>query len=143
MQRYFDEISQDTGKYCFMVEDTLKGLELGAVETLIVWEGLETQRCVRVSRASVAPGLGSVGPQPPPYVNATFSSSRNNQVHGPRHVDGGGVGAAREQGAGAGRVGLAPAGPQDGPRAGGGGQGACVRAWIRVVGVGVRVRVWL
>lgn len=27
-----------------MVEDTLKGLELGAVETLIVWEGLETIR---------------------------------------------------------------------------------------------------
>lgn len=46
LQRYFDEISQDTGKYCFMVEDTLKGLELGAVEVLIVWEGLETMRCV-------------------------------------------------------------------------------------------------
>lgn len=29
-----------------MVEDTLKGLELGAVETLIVWEGLETMRYV-------------------------------------------------------------------------------------------------
>jgi len=37
---------QDTGKYCFMVDDTLKGLELGAVETLIVWEGLETMRYV-------------------------------------------------------------------------------------------------
>jgi peptide subunit release factor 1 (eRF1) len=46
LQRYFDEISQDTGKYCFMVEDTLKGLELGAVEILIVWEGLETMRYV-------------------------------------------------------------------------------------------------
>jgi peptide subunit release factor 1 (eRF1) len=44
LQKYFDEISLDTGKYCFMVEDTLKGLELGAVETLIVWEGLETIR---------------------------------------------------------------------------------------------------
>jgi peptide chain release factor subunit 1 len=29
-----------------MVDDTLKGLELGAVETLIVWEGLETMRYV-------------------------------------------------------------------------------------------------
>ncbi|GAB5032285.1 eukaryotic peptide chain release factor subunit 1-like [Nannochloropsis oceanica] len=46
LQKYFDEISQDTGKYCFMVDDTLKGLELGAVETLIVWEGLETMRYV-------------------------------------------------------------------------------------------------
>ncbi|KAL2917777.1 translation termination factor eRF1 [Polyrhizophydium stewartii] len=44
IQSYFDEISQDSGKYCFGVEDTLKGLELGAVETLIVWESLEVTR---------------------------------------------------------------------------------------------------
>lgn len=42
--RYFDEISQDTGKYCFGVVDTLKALEMGAVETLIVWENLEITR---------------------------------------------------------------------------------------------------
>ena len=42
--RYFDEISQDTGKYCFGVQDTLKALELGAVETLIVWEDLTLAR---------------------------------------------------------------------------------------------------
>ncbi|KAG9091814.1 Polypeptide release factor (eRF1) in translation termination, partial [Ceratobasidium sp. UAMH 11750] len=41
IQKYFDEISQDTGKYCFGVDDTLKGLEMGAVETLIVWENLD------------------------------------------------------------------------------------------------------
>jgi len=46
IQRYFDEISQDTGKYCFGVEDTLKGLELGAVETLIAWENLDITRYV-------------------------------------------------------------------------------------------------
>lgn len=44
--RYFDEISQDTGKYCFGVEDTLKGLELGSVETLICWENLDIQRYI-------------------------------------------------------------------------------------------------
>ncbi|XP_003739754.1 eukaryotic peptide chain release factor subunit 1 [Galendromus occidentalis] len=44
--RYFDEISQDTGKYCFGVEDTLKGLEMGAVEILICWENLDTMRYV-------------------------------------------------------------------------------------------------
>jgi len=44
--RYFDEISQDTGKFCFGVEDTLKALEMGAVETLIVWENLENTRYV-------------------------------------------------------------------------------------------------
>ncbi|KAI9486520.1 MAG: eukaryotic peptide chain release factor subunit 1 [Benjaminiella poitrasii] len=43
---YFNEISQDTGKYCFGVEDTLKALEMGAVETLIVWENLATNRYI-------------------------------------------------------------------------------------------------
>mmetsp|Transcript_1000 Transcript_1000/g.1912 ORF Transcript_1000/g.1912 Transcript_1000/m.1912 type:complete len:458 (-) Transcript_1000:230-1603(-) len=44
LQKYMDEISQDTGKYCFMVEDTLKALELGAVEDLIIWDNLEINR---------------------------------------------------------------------------------------------------
>mmetsp|Transcript_30362 Transcript_30362/g.91257 ORF Transcript_30362/g.91257 Transcript_30362/m.91257 type:complete len:433 (-) Transcript_30362:501-1799(-) len=44
LQKYFDEISQDTGKYCFLVNDTLRALELGAVETLIVWESLDIDR---------------------------------------------------------------------------------------------------
>jgi peptide chain release factor subunit 1 len=42
--KYFDEISQDTGKYCFGVDDTLKALEMGAVEILIVWENLDIIR---------------------------------------------------------------------------------------------------
>ncbi|KAF7114871.1 hypothetical protein RHSIM_RhsimUnG0073800 [Rhododendron simsii] len=42
--KYFEEISQDTGKYVFGVEDTLKTLEMGAVETLIVWENLDINR---------------------------------------------------------------------------------------------------
>jgi peptide chain release factor subunit 1 len=42
--RYFDEISQDTGKFCFGVDDTMKALEMGSVETLIIWENLDTQR---------------------------------------------------------------------------------------------------
>lgn len=46
LQKYMDEISQDTGRYCFMVEDTLKALDLGAVEELIVWENLEIMRYV-------------------------------------------------------------------------------------------------
>lgn len=41
---YFDEISQDTGKVCYGIEDTLKALELGACETLIVFENLEITR---------------------------------------------------------------------------------------------------
>jgi peptide chain release factor subunit 1 len=44
LQRYFDEISQDTGKYCFMVQDTLQALEMSAVEVLVVWENLTINR---------------------------------------------------------------------------------------------------
>ncbi|TPX50769.1 hypothetical protein SeMB42_g02116 [Synchytrium endobioticum] len=46
IQKYFDEISQDTGKYCFGVTDTLEGLRQGAVETLIVWENVDIARYV-------------------------------------------------------------------------------------------------
>jgi len=46
INRYFDQISQDTGKFCFGVEDTLRALEMGAVETLICWENLDIQRFV-------------------------------------------------------------------------------------------------
>jgi peptide chain release factor subunit 1 len=46
IQKYFDEIALDTGKYCFGISDTLKALDMGAVETLIVWEGLDTIRNV-------------------------------------------------------------------------------------------------
>jgi peptide chain release factor subunit 1 len=42
--KYFDEISQDSGRYCFGVQETLKALEMGAVEILIVWENLEIMR---------------------------------------------------------------------------------------------------
>ncbi|BHF58042.1 Electron transfer flavoprotein alpha-subunit [Sparganum proliferum] len=46
IQRYFDEISQDTGKFCFGVDDTLRALEMGAVDSLIVWENLNVTRYV-------------------------------------------------------------------------------------------------
>lgn len=44
ISKFFDEISQDTGKFVFGVADTLACLEMGAVETLIVWESLEVSR---------------------------------------------------------------------------------------------------
>ncbi len=44
--RYFDQIAQYTGKYCFGIADTLKALELGAVEILIAWENLDITRYV-------------------------------------------------------------------------------------------------
>nr|POE65206.1 eukaryotic peptide chain release factor subunit 1 [Quercus suber] len=44
INKYFDEISQDTGKVCYGIDDTLKALEAGAAETLIVYENLEMTR---------------------------------------------------------------------------------------------------
>jgi peptide chain release factor subunit 1 len=42
--KYFDEISMDTGRFVFGIDETLRGMEMGAVETLIVWENLEVNR---------------------------------------------------------------------------------------------------
>eukprot|EP01069_Polyplicarium_translucidae_P012106 Polyplicarium_translucidae@DN474_c0_g1_i1.p1 len=44
--RFFEEVAQDTGRYIFGVQETLTALEMGAVETLIVFESLEVQRWV-------------------------------------------------------------------------------------------------
>ena len=52
LQKYFDEISQDTGKYCFMIQDTLHALEMSAVETLIIWENLPVNRLLVKNNAT-------------------------------------------------------------------------------------------
>ncbi|KAF9588341.1 hypothetical protein IFM89_008771 [Coptis chinensis] len=45
--KYSEEISQDTGKYVFGVDDTLKALEMGAVDlNRYVWENLDLNRYV-------------------------------------------------------------------------------------------------
>lgn len=43
LQKYFDEISTG-GKVSFGIEETMKVLEAGAVQTLIVWESLDIAR---------------------------------------------------------------------------------------------------
>src|SRR5690606_11997570 len=42
--QFMEEISQDSGKYVFGVEETIKAMEMGAVKTLIVWENLDITR---------------------------------------------------------------------------------------------------
>jgi peptide chain release factor subunit 1 len=54
IQKWFDEIATDTGKYCFMIKDTLNALELGAVETLIVWDQLDADILVLKNNATGA-----------------------------------------------------------------------------------------
>jgi len=43
LYRFFSEIHQDTGKICFSLRDTMRALERGAVEILILWEQLPTE----------------------------------------------------------------------------------------------------
>ena len=44
--KYFEEVALDTGKVCYGISDTLKALDMGAVELLLVYEGLEVSRVV-------------------------------------------------------------------------------------------------
>jgi len=44
--KFMDELAQDTGKICFGVDETVEGLKMGAIETLILWENLEMNRYV-------------------------------------------------------------------------------------------------
>jgi peptide chain release factor subunit 1 len=46
--RFFTEIQVDSGKTCFMIPDTILALEMGAVETLLVWE--ESKEEVSIAR---------------------------------------------------------------------------------------------
>jgi len=46
IKSFFGEIKQATQRYCFGIEDTMRGLEMGAVETLIVWDDLDFVRYV-------------------------------------------------------------------------------------------------
>ncbi len=43
---FFEEISRDTGKFCFGIKDTWNALEMGAVEILIIYENLDLERVV-------------------------------------------------------------------------------------------------
>lgn len=46
VSKFFEEIALDTGMILFGVEDTMKGLELGAVETVLLFEELDVTRYV-------------------------------------------------------------------------------------------------
>jgi len=46
VSKFLEEVSLDTGRYCFGIKETMMGLEAGAVETLIVWEQFKMQRVV-------------------------------------------------------------------------------------------------
>jgi peptide chain release factor subunit 1 len=44
VSKFFDQIAQDTGMVVFGVEDTMKAMEIGALETMMLFEYLEVNR---------------------------------------------------------------------------------------------------
>jgi peptide chain release factor subunit 1 len=44
VSKFFDQIAQDTGMVVFGVEDTMKAMEIGALETMMLFEDLEVNR---------------------------------------------------------------------------------------------------
>lgn len=44
LQHFYDEIAMDTGMVVFGVEDTLKAMEMTALERMILFEDIETSR---------------------------------------------------------------------------------------------------
>ncbi|KAJ5079483.1 peptide chain release factor subunit 1 [Anaeramoeba ignava] len=44
INEYFEHVRLDTNKYCFGVFDTIKALESGAVEKLVVWDSIDVIR---------------------------------------------------------------------------------------------------
>lgn len=76
LQKYFDEIAMDTGKICYGVEDTMRGLEMGAVETLIVWENLDVTRHVLRSSSGSNVVIHTQAP-PPTASNAQTASGES------------------------------------------------------------------
>lgn len=44
MGKFFDDIAQDTGMVVFGVDDTLKAMEMGALDRMILFEEIEVQR---------------------------------------------------------------------------------------------------
>jgi peptide chain release factor subunit 1 len=81
--KYFDEISQDSGRYCFGVKDTLMCLEMGAVEMLVVWENLEVNRHVLVNNQTGDEQIAYLTPEQE-RDDANFKDGRGAREHGER-----------------------------------------------------------
>ena len=63
ISKFFDEISQDTGRFVFGVADTLQCLEMGAVETLIVWESLDVNRFILLNTSNNETEIKNLSPE--------------------------------------------------------------------------------
>lgn len=46
MSKFFEEISKETSMVVYGLQDTMNALESGALETILVWEGIIAYRIV-------------------------------------------------------------------------------------------------
>jgi len=65
LEKFFEDISKEGGKTCYGYIETLKSLEAGAVETLIVYEDLPMLRWKLVDPAGGTPRSLTTGPNVP------------------------------------------------------------------------------
>ena len=72
--KFFEEVSLDSRKYCYGVEDTIQRLTMGAIETVLLYEGLEH---VRVLLKNPNNGTESVK-----YLNAEEESKNESFSEG-------------------------------------------------------------
>lgn len=66
LQTFFTEIDTDSGKYAFGIKDVLTALEMGAVETFIVWENNQEEVSILVHKSNKTQKIhfGKLSPEP-------------------------------------------------------------------------------
>ena len=89
VQKFFDEIACDTQMYCFGVGDTVKCMEGGAVETLIVFEDLEVLRYVVRPADGSEPTIHILTAEQASKMNLHFAGEgvAQNEVESENFVD--------------------------------------------------------
>ncbi len=89
VQKFFDEIACDTQMYCFGVQDTVKCMEGGAVETLIVFEDLDVLRYVVKPADGSEPTVHIVTAEQAAKMNMHFAGEgqAQNEVESEGFVD--------------------------------------------------------
>lgn len=70
---FFEEIAQDTGKFCFGVKDTMHALEAGSLDTLLIYEELDLNRVVLKSPTGETKIL---------FLSADQAKSEYNKIKG-------------------------------------------------------------
>jgi peptide chain release factor subunit 1 len=68
LSSFFEQLHQDTGRACYGIEDTLAALDSGAVEKLLVWEGVSTIRYIMQNSKTAEQKIVFAKPDEQPQV---------------------------------------------------------------------------